>query len=93
MGRGMAAARPQNVAVGSRVVSVMIGDKPIDPSAEYKLATNDYMLDGGDGYNALKGGKVAVNGANSKLIANDVMVLIKTLSTINPKVEGRIILQ
>ena len=60
---------------------------------EYKLATNDYMLDGGDGYNSLKGGKVAVNGANGKLIANDVMVLIKKLNTINPKVEGRIILQ
>ena len=44
---------------GSRVVSVMVGDKALDLAATYKLATNDYMLDGGDGYTALKGGKVA----------------------------------
>jgi 5'-nucleotidase / UDP-sugar diphosphatase len=57
------------------------------------LATNDYMLDGGDGYTSFKGGKVTVNGSNGKLIANDVMVLIKKRGTIDAKVEGRITIQ
>jgi 2',3'-cyclic-nucleotide 2'-phosphodiesterase (5'-nucleotidase family) len=75
---------------GSRVVSIMVGDKPIDKAATYKLATNDYMLDGGDGYTALKGGKVIVDARGGKLIANDVMVLIKKFGTVTAKVEGRI---
>jgi 5'-nucleotidase / UDP-sugar diphosphatase len=78
---------------GSRVVSVMVGDEPLDLSATYKLATNDYMLDGGDGYTALKGGKVTVDARGGKLIANDVMVLLKKLGTVDAKVEGRIVIQ
>lgn len=78
---------------GSRVVSVMVGDKPLDLAATYKLATNDYMLDGGDGYTALKGGKVTVDARGGKLIANDVMVLVKKLGTVEAKVEGRIVIQ
>ncbi len=78
---------------GSRVVSVEIGGKPLDPKATYKLATNDYMLSGGDGYTALSGGKVLVDARGGKLIANDVMVLVKKLGTVTSKVEGRIVLQ
>ena len=78
---------------GSRVVSVMVGDKPLDKAATYKLATNDYMLDGGDGYTALKGGKVLVDARGGKLIANDVMVLVKKLGTVTAKVEGRMMIK
>jgi len=78
---------------GSRIVSVMAGDKVLDLAATYKLATNDYMLDGGDGYTALKGGKVTVDARGGKLIANDVLVLVKKLGTIDAKVEGRIVIQ
>jgi 5'-nucleotidase/UDP-sugar diphosphatase len=78
---------------GSRIVSVMVGDEPLDLTATYKLATNDYMLDGGDGYTALKGGKVTVDARGGKLIANDVMVLLKKLGTVDAKVEGRIVIQ
>ncbi|MDR0268376.1 5'-nucleotidase C-terminal domain-containing protein [Paenibacillus sp.] len=35
---------------GSRVHSVMVGDKAIDPKATYTLATNDFMSIGGDEY-------------------------------------------
>jgi 5'-nucleotidase / UDP-sugar diphosphatase len=78
---------------GSRVVSVMIGGKPLDPKATYKLATNDYMLDGGDGYTAFKGAKVVIDGKAGKLIANDVMVMIKAKGEVDAKVEGRIIIR
>ena len=78
---------------GSRVVSVEVAGKPLDPKASYKLATNDYMLTGGDGYTALAGGKVLVDARGGKLIANDVMVLVKKLGTVTAKVEGRIVLK
>ena len=75
---------------GSRVTSVMVGDKPLDLAATYKLATNDYMLCGGDGYTSFAGGKVIINGGNGKLMANDVMYYIRTAGQVDAKVEGRI---
>ena len=75
---------------GSRVVSIMVGDKALDLAATYKLATNDYMLGGGDGYTSLGGGKVIINGGNGKLMANDVMYYIRTAGSVDAKVEGRI---
>jgi len=76
---------------GSRLLGIKVGDKQIDPNATYKLATNDYMLGGGDGYTALAGGKVIIDGNNGKLLANDLMVFIKEAGSVSPKVEGRII--
>ncbi len=78
---------------GSRVVSIMVGDKPLDVKATYKLATNDYMLEGGDGYASFKSGKVLIDKNGGKLIANDVMVLIKKLGSIDAKVEGRMVIR
>ncbi|MEG1149465.1 MAG: 5'-nucleotidase C-terminal domain-containing protein, partial [Niameybacter sp.] len=39
-------ARP----VGSRVEAILVGGKPIDLNKTYKLATNDFIAAGGDGY-------------------------------------------
>lgn len=78
---------------GQRIVSVEANGKPLDKAGTYKLATNDYMLGGGDGYTAFAGGKVIVDARAGKLIANDVMVLIRKLGSVDAKVEGRIIIQ
>ena len=75
---------------GSRVVSVIVGGKPLNPAAIYKLATNDFMLNGGDGYAGLAG-KTLIGGNAGKLIANDVIVLIKKQGSITAKIEGRIV--
>jgi 5'-nucleotidase / UDP-sugar diphosphatase len=79
--------------VGSRVVSVEVNGAPLDKAASYKLATNDFMVGGGDGYGALAAGKILVDVRGGKLIANDVMVHVKKLGTVDAKVEGRIVLQ
>ena len=75
---------------GSRIVSALVGDKPLDDAAAYKLATNDFVLGGGDGFTSLTGGKVLVDARGGKLVANDVMVYVKKLGTVDAKVEGRI---
>jgi 2',3'-cyclic-nucleotide 2'-phosphodiesterase (5'-nucleotidase family) len=75
---------------GERVASVMVGDKPLDDAASYKLATNDFVLGGGDGFTSLGQGKVLVDARGGKLVANDVMVYVKKLGTVDAKVEGRI---
>ncbi len=75
---------------GSRVVAVEVGGKPLDPAAKYRLATNDFMLNGGDGYTMLADGEVILGALEGKLLAEDVMSYIAKAGTIAPKVEGRV---
>ena len=77
----------------SRVVSVMVGDKPLDPAATYKVATNDFMLNGGDGYTALGTGKVLIGPKQGTIMATDVMNYIEAAKAVEAKVEGRIVLK
>ena len=79
--------------VGSRLVSVSVGGKPLDPAATYKLATNDFMLAGGDGYTALAKGHVLIDAHGGDIIANDVMEYVAKLGKVDAKVEGRIVLK
>lgn len=76
---------------GSRVQSVTVGDKPLDPAATYKVATNDFMLRGGDGYTALSGGKVLIDALEGKLMANTVIDTIAKSGKVDAKVDGRIV--
>ena len=75
---------------GERVVEVMVGSAALDDGAMYKLATNDYMAGGGDGYGSLRGSKVLLGDLDGKLMANDVMAYIRAAGNVNAKVEGRI---
>jgi len=87
---GISFAFDPSAPAGARVSEVMVGDAPLDLNKVYKVATNDYMLHGGDGYSALAGGKVLVNKGNGNLMANDVMDYISKNGAIMNKVEGRI---
>lgn len=75
---------------GSRVATVMVGEAALDPDRLYKVAANDYILAGGDGFAALGGGKVLINAGNGNLMANDVMDYIVAAGKVTAKVEGRI---
>ncbi|KAI1099329.1 Metallo-dependent phosphatase [Jackrogersella minutella] len=46
--RGIKVEYNPNNAVGSRLVRLSIGDKPVDTGAEYKLVTVDFIVGGGD---------------------------------------------
>jgi 5'-nucleotidase / UDP-sugar diphosphatase len=90
---GLTVVADKTKPAGSRVLSVKVGDKDLDKAATYKLATNDFMLGGGDGYTAFAGAKVIIDKSGGKLIANDVMVKVKALGNVEAKVEGRIVIQ
>ncbi len=78
---------------GSRVVSVTIGGAPLDPAKRYKVASNNFMLAGGDGYTSLGKGKVLIGDTDGKLLANEVMSYVRKLQTVNVKTEGRIVIR
>jgi len=74
----------------SRVASVTINGEPLGRDKLYTLATNDYILGGGDGYTSLSGGRMLINKGNAHLMANDVIDYIVSQGTVNAKLEGRI---
>ena len=79
-----------SAAAGSRVSSVTIGGKPLDKGAAYKVATNDYMAGGGDGYAVMKNGKALIDASGATYMATMVMDHIAANAPVAPKVEGRI---
>jgi 5'-nucleotidase/UDP-sugar diphosphatase len=79
--------------VGSRVKSVKINGKPLDPARTYKLATNDFMARGGDGYRMFTEGKSLIDVAASQLMASQVIAYIGKAGKVAPKVEGRVVLR
>jgi 2',3'-cyclic-nucleotide 2'-phosphodiesterase (5'-nucleotidase family) len=87
---GLKAVYDPKKPAGQRIVSVESAGKPIDPNAVYTLATNDYMMAGGDGYSMLAGQKQTYGARDAKLIANDVMAYVAKAKEISPKIEGRI---
>jgi 5'-nucleotidase len=42
-------------AAGARISDVMVGDAPLDPARVYKVVSNNYVRNGGDGYKMFKG--------------------------------------
>ncbi len=78
---------------GSRVQSVEVNGQPLDETKTYTVATNDFMLRGGDGYATLAGKVAATVDSGGALMANDVMVHARRLGTIEAKVEGRVVVR
>lgn len=75
---------------GSRVLSVAVGGRPLDPAATYTLATNDFVAGGGDDYTMLRDAEVLIPAAAGPLVSVLVIEAVEAAGTIAPKVEGRI---
>ncbi|OGR30953.1 MAG: hypothetical protein A2139_09735 [Desulfobacca sp. RBG_16_60_12] len=104
---GLTFTYSRRAPAGSRVKEVTVGGVPLDPQKEYVVATNDYLVAGGDGYSAFgEALKSAGDYANlggtltsSKLAYNDpgtwlrdlVIGVIQARKCIAPQVDGRII--
>ena len=76
--------------VGDRIVAATTGGEPIDPDASYTLATNDFVADGGDGYEGLADATVLTPANEGGLLSTLVADRIQRLGTIAPETEGRI---
>ncbi len=77
-------------APGSRVLEVSVNGKALDKAHVYKVATNDYIAGGGDGYAALKKGKRLIDASAATLMATSVMNYISKMGSVSPKLDGRI---
>lgn len=73
---------------GKRLLKVYVGDTLIDENKTYTVATNDYLYQGGDGYDVIKDSKLIYN---SGLLIKDVFKqYVEKNKVLNAKVERRI---
>jgi 5'-nucleotidase/UDP-sugar diphosphatase len=72
---------------GKRLVSITKDGKPLDRNSYYKVATNDYLYNGGDRMDELINQKLIYSG---DLLKNVLVDYIKEKSFLNPQLEGRI---
>jgi 2',3'-cyclic-nucleotide 2'-phosphodiesterase (5'-nucleotidase family) len=75
---------------GSRIVAVQVGGRPLETGRLYKVATNDYVYGGGDGYAALSRGRPLIDPSAATLLANMVMDHVARQGEVAPRLEGRI---
>lgn len=75
---------------GERLISVTRDGKPLDKNKVYKVATNDYLYNGGDNYDEFVNAKQISKG---ELLKDVLIKYIRERGEVTPKVEGRIIVK
>lgn len=75
---------------GARVLAIAIGGAPLDADRIYRVAVNDFMARGGDGYTALAGIDPLLPLEDTPLLADEVMLYLRELDRIKTAVEGRL---
>jgi 2',3'-cyclic-nucleotide 2'-phosphodiesterase (5'-nucleotidase family) len=76
---------------GERVGAVAIGGKALDPNTTYKLATNDFMARGGDGYVSFRDAPRLIDEKAGKLMATTLIDHIAAKKTVKAATDGRIV--
>lgn len=89
---GMQMQFDPSLPVGKRVLAVSINGQPLEPKRQYKLATFDYLAEGGDGYKALVDlPQLNYSNQMNKLIAEVVVDYIKQQKNIAPTLQQRLV--
>lgn len=73
---------------GERVLKLIINGTPINYNETYRVATNDFMAAGGDGYDMFKETKTVQEAGG---LEEEVIKYIQEHGTVSPQVEGRIV--
>ena len=88
---GMTIRADLSKPVGQRLVRLEVAGKPVEEARTYRLATNDFLARGGDGYNALKQAAILIGPTDGELIVNHVMAWLQGKGKVSPAIQGRII--
>jgi 2',3'-cyclic-nucleotide 2'-phosphodiesterase (5'-nucleotidase family) len=78
---------------GSRITSMTVGGAPLDEAKTYRVATNDFLGRGGDGYVMFRDARHVLADADAPPLAGVVMDSIKAAGTLRTGVQGRIVLK
>jgi 2',3'-cyclic-nucleotide 2'-phosphodiesterase (5'-nucleotidase family) len=76
---------------GNRVLAIAVGGAPLDANKTYRIAVNDFMARGSDGYSAFAAIDPLVPLEDTPLLADEVMIYLRGLGSVRSGVEGRVI--
>ena len=85
---GMSFVFAKDRPAGERVLEIEVNGKPLDHDKMYKVATNDFMAAGGDGYTMLKDAETTLLAGGLEEV---LMQYISAKGTVSPEKKGRII--
>ena len=78
---------------GQRILTIKAGGAPLNPDQIYRLATNDFLARGSDGYAGFRTAKLAMSLEDSPPLLNAVMSYLARLGRIDNIASGRIVMQ
>jgi 5'-nucleotidase / UDP-sugar diphosphatase len=78
---------------GSRITSINVGNAPLDETRTYRIATNDFLARGGDGYTMFVDAAPTLADSDAPPVAGEVITYIKSIGTLSTGVEGRIVVK
>ena len=78
---------------GHRVLSIKVDGVPLDERKTYRVATNDFLQRGRDGYSTFAAATPLLPANDAPLLAPVVMDYVQRLGTVRTGVEGRIVLR
>lgn len=87
---GLAVTWDPAAPAGARLRSVLVGGRPLDDQASYRVALTDFLTKGGDGYAMLTKVPLLVDQSDARLITALVIDHIKARGEVAPVAEGRI---
>lgn len=90
---GLAIQADMSRPPGNRIMSIKVGDAPLDEAKTYRVATNDFLARGGDGYDTFRNARRVLADADAPPLAGEVMDYIKRAGTLRTGVEGRIVVK
>lgn len=77
---------------GERVVSITLDGKAIVPTRAYKLATTDYMAQGGDGYQVLSAcPQITLGYMEPPMVVDVFMESMRNNKELSPKLDARLV--
>jgi 2',3'-cyclic-nucleotide 2'-phosphodiesterase (5'-nucleotidase family) len=87
---GMTVTFDPRQSAGSRVTAITVGGGPLDPERTYRVAVNDFMARGSDGYSMFAAVDPLLPLEDAPLLSDEVMVYLQGLDSVRSGVEGRI---
>jgi 5'-nucleotidase/UDP-sugar diphosphatase len=79
--------------VGRRVTAIKIGGARLVDTKKYRVATNDFMARGGDGYTMFANAPRLLPDADTPLVATEVINYVAKLGMVRTGIERRIVLK
>lgn len=87
---GMAFVYDPAAPAGNRIIEVTVGGEPLDEDKIYRVATNDYIANGGDDYESMRNADALIDASAGTLLTTAVMDYIAKKKTVEIRVDGRI---